>query len=208
MDNVRSPHNTPLLSELVRRAQSGDDNAFDQLAGGYRAAVLAVTFSHVGNLEDAEDLAQETLIRAREKLPALKEPDAFPAWLKMIALNACRTWYRRSRPWPESLDATCDSEPIPDPDPQPLEALLQKERQREWRRALVTLPAANRLALLMSVWGEYSYEDIASFVGVPVTTVVGRIYRAKTQLRRILRSKAAELLGEPRRQWKQEDDTE
>ena len=89
---------------LVKQAQAGDKAAFDRLARHYRAAVVAVTFSRVGNRDEAEDLAQEVLVKAREKLGELREPEAFPAWLKMIALNACRTWYRRSVKWPESLE--------------------------------------------------------------------------------------------------------
>ena len=190
---------------LVHLAQAGDDDAFGRLARHYRAAVLAVTFSRVGNRDDADDLAQEVLVKAREKLGDLREPEAFLAWLKMIALNVCRTWYRRSVPWPESLEEMPELSRLPDASPTPLAVLLEKERQRAWRRALISLPDANRLALLMHVWGDYSHQEIASFTGVPVTTVEGRIHRAKAQLRRLLRSGAFELLGEPRPKWHKED---
>jgi type II secretory pathway component PulF len=79
----------------------------------------------------------------------------------------------------------------------PLQALLEKERDQELRQALVSLPDANRLALLMHVWGRYSYEEIAQFVEVPLTTVEGRIHRAKRQLRQDLQDEGAAFLGEP-----------
>jgi len=190
---------------LVHLAQAGDDDAFDRLARHYRAAVVAVTFSRVGNRDEAEDLAQEVLIKVRGKLCELREPEAFPAWLKTIALNVCRTWYRRFVRWPESLEQSAEGRKIADWSPGPLDVLLARERQREWRRALIRLPDANRLALLMHIWGDYSHAEIASFTGVPVTTIEGRIHRAKAQLRRLLRSNAFELLGEPRPKWHKED---
>jgi RNA polymerase sigma-70 factor (ECF subfamily) len=189
-----------LDTTLAQRALAGDHAALERLARRYRTAVLAVAFTRTGDRDEAEDLAQEVLLRAWQMLPTLREPAAFAAWLKTIAVNACRGWYRRSRPWPESLDA---AEPrcVVDPNPRPLEAALAREEQRAWRQALLTLPAPNRIALLMHVWGNYSYEEIAAFLDVPLTTVEGRIHRAKMQMRRLLRAEAADLRGEPRRRW-------
>ena len=193
------------IVETALRAQSGDEAAFERLATHFRAAVTAVTFTRVRGREDAEDLTQEVLVMAREKLGDLRDPEAFPGWLRTIALNVCRTWNRRPRIWPDSLDAEEWSLSLRDPSPGPLEALLARERQRDWRRALRMLPETNRIALLMHVWGGYPYEEIAAFAGVSVGTVAGRIHRAKSQLRRVLRSGAGELLGEPRRRWREED---
>ena len=177
--------------DVVVRAQAGDVGAFEALACHYRAAVVAITFLRTGNRDDAEDLTQEVLVKVREKLGELKNPEAFPGWLKSIAFNACGSWYRRRRPV-DSLDA--QETPIRDYSAGPLEMLLEKERQRAWRRVLIELPGPNRYALLMHVWGGYSHQEIAEFLNVPVTTVEGRIHRAKTQLRRQLRSGADELL--------------
>jgi len=205
MDAVCTTEGDLNVAELVRLARLGDEPAFDRLARHYRAAVLAITFSRVGNREEAEDLAQEVLLKAQAKIGELREPEAFPAWLKMIALNACRTWFRRSVPWPESLDAIAGAAQLPDRSPTPLAVLLEKEKQRAWRRALIVLPQANRLALLMHLWGGYSYDEIAAFAEVPITTIEGRIHRAKAHLRRVLKSDAGELLGEPRRRWQKEN---
>ncbi|MBI3948572.1 MAG: RNA polymerase sigma factor [Armatimonadetes bacterium] len=190
-------------TELVRRAQQGDGSAFEELARHYRAALLAFAFSRTGQREEAEDLVQEMLAAAWEKLPQLREPAHFGAWLRSIARNACRGWYRRSRPWPASLDEASDAAQVPDPAPGPVEIILAREQQRAWHRALQSLPEANRLALLMHVWGDYSYEEIATILGVPVTTIEGRIHRAKAQLRRLLRADAGDLVPEHRRWWKE-----
>lgn len=203
---VRALQRSAQEAEWVRRAQAGERAAFDLLAQRYRGLLLALAFARTGDREEAEDLVQEVLAKAWERLPALRKPETFAAWLKAITANACRDWYRRGRPWPDSLDTASPAAPMADPRRDPLEEVLARERRRAWRRALSAIPATNRLALLMHVWGECSYEDIALFLGMPITTVEGRIHRAKTQMRRALGGEAADLLGEPRRQWRKEDE--
>jgi RNA polymerase sigma-70 factor (ECF subfamily) len=182
---------------LVRRARAGDRAAFDGLARHHRASLLAVAFLRTSDVEAAEDLVQEVLTRAWQKLPDLREPAAFVPWLRTILANACRSWYRRARPESMSLDAEADHRRLADLRPQPLQALLAREQQRSLRQALVALPVANRVALLMHVWGDYSYEEIAVFTEVPVTTVEGRIHRARRQLRRLLRDEGGGFPAEP-----------
>ncbi|MDQ2688237.1 MAG: sigma-70 family RNA polymerase sigma factor [Armatimonadota bacterium] len=183
------------LTALVRQAQSGDRTAFDRLADRYRPLVRALTFVRTGDMAEAEDLAQDVLLRAWRKLPSLHDPARFLPWLRAIAANACHSWFRRARPASLSDPA---NERLSAAGPVPLDALLARERQRELRQALVALPDTNRTALLMHVWGEYSYEEIAAATGVRVTTIEGRIYRAKKQLRRLLRDEA------PRREQTQD----
>ncbi len=192
------------LPDLVERARRGQSAAFAELARRYRAGILALAFSRTGNREEAEDLVQETLVAAWQKIGTLREPASFGPWLRAIARNACQSWFRRSRPWPQSLEQVPALQEVAGPDPAPLEVVLDKERQRAWQRALLELTEANRVALLMHVWDGSSYQEIADFLGVPLTTVEGRIYRAKQQLRRLLRSRAADLLDEPAVHWREE----
>src|SRR4051812_14013444 len=77
-------------TDRVQRAQRGDREAFDRLAGHYRASLLALAFFRTSNLEAAEDLVQEVLTRAWQKLPTLEEPASFAPWLRTIVANACR----------------------------------------------------------------------------------------------------------------------
>ena len=155
--------------------------------------VRAMAFLRTRDEEAAEDLAQEVLAKAWEKLSELHVPEAFRGWLQAIAANAARNWCRRPAP-PASLDAL-ETVP-PDAAPGPLERLLQRERRRLWRDAMLALPEANRLPLLMHARDGLPYEEIARQLGVPVTTIEGRIHRARVQLRRLLRDDAAALLGE------------
>ncbi len=170
---------------LVRRAQAGDRAAFDALAARYRGLARSLAFLRTHDPDDAEDLAQQVLAKAWARLPELHDPAAFAGWLQTITANACRDWVRRRAhgvpcvAWDagiELADSACS----------PLEEVLAREARRAWRQALASLPAANRLPLVLHVWGRYRYEDIAELLDVPVTTVEGRIYRAKQQLRRLL----------------------
>lgn len=182
-------------AELVRQAQAGDRAAFDRLAGHYRPLIRALAFVRTGDRAEAEDLSQDVLLQAWRKLPALHDPAKFLPWLRAIAANACHSWFRRARP--ASLSDP-DAGRLLAPEATPLDALLARERRRELRRALAALPEPNRVALLMHVWGGCAYEEIAAVTGVRVTAVEGRIYRAKKQLRRLLRDEGAEFLGETR----------
>src|SRR5579884_1980638 len=181
-------------TEQVLLAGAGDRAAFDALVRHYRPVLLALTFLRTRNLYDAEDLVQEILLRVWQKLPGLHQPALFLPWMKTIAVNACRTWVRRRTAQTTSLDTESACQLLADGAPKPLETVLSGEKQRELHRALLQLPQANRLALLMHVWGDYSYAEIAAFTEVRVTTVEGRIYRAKRQLQPLLRDEGAAFL--------------
>ena len=185
----------------MRRARAGDRAAFDRLAGHYRAALRATAFLRTGDRDAAQDLAQEALARAWEALPTLREPKAFLPWLKRIAARASLDWHRPARPEMLSLDGEKLSRLPAEAALQPLAVLLARERQRALRQELASLPDANRVALLMHVWEGASYEEIAAFTGVVVTTVEGRLYRARRQLRRLLADDEDALFGRSARRW-------
>ncbi|HLJ56438.1 MAG TPA: RNA polymerase sigma factor [Chthonomonadaceae bacterium] len=177
----------------VVRACAGDAAAFARLVRHYQPVLLALTFLRTRNLCDAEDRVQEILLRVWRKLPGLRNPDLFRPWMRAIAANACGRWglYRPIQ------TASLDTEPacltLERGAARPLDALMSAEKQRELHRVLLQIPAANRLALLMHEWGGYSHAQIADFTEVRATTVEGRIYRAKQQLRSLLRDGGAAL---------------
>ena len=170
---------------LVRRAQAGSRAAFDALVDRYRGLVLAMAFLRTSDRDDAEDLAQGVLAKAWDRLPGLHDPAAFRGWLTVITANACRDWVRRRAVVPLVTEADSGITLV-DPGRSPLEEMLAREARRAWKRALEALPAGNRLPLVLHVWGRYSYEEIADLLGAPLTTIEGRIYRARQQLRRLL----------------------
>lgn len=190
----------------MRRARAGDQAAFDRLAEQYRPALRAMAFLRTSDREAARDLAQEALTKAWAALPTLREPAVFLPWLKRIAARACLSWHRPARLKTLSLDTDAGPGLHADAALQPLAVLLRRERERLLRQALASLPDANRIALLMHVWEGATYEEIAAFTGVAVSTVEGRLYRARKQLRRLLFDDEDALFGRPAGRWQAPDE--
>lgn len=188
------PNETALL---LRRAQTGDRAAFDRLLGRVRPALWAHALHRTsGDAHEADDITQEICVRVWRGFPQLQNPAVFWAWLQTVAASVYSDRLRQNtrRPKYALLDATSDL-PTQNNDALPLGRLLHRERQRELSRALDQLPRANREALVWHVWGGCSYQEIADLAGVPATTVEGRIYRAKQQMRRLLLPKGAFLFA-------------
>lgn len=184
-------------ARLVRQALAGDRKAFDQLVSQYRPMLLLVAYTRTGDREVAEDLVQEVLSNAWRRLVTLHHPAAFAAWVKTAMLNACKNRHRDTRSQPLSFEEIGDIA-TSYMRWEPLQAVLQQERRREWRVALYRLPEPNRLAFILHHIGQYREEEIALLLNIPRTTVEGRIHRACRQLRRLLGEAEADLPGPPR----------
>jgi len=171
---------------LVRRAQGGDRAAFDRLTKGYRGMVLATAYARLRDREEAEDLAQDILLRAWTKLPTLKDPALFAAWLKTIALRTALNRQARRPPPALSLDELAETRACAAREGDPLARCLTQEHQRAVYQALRGLPRENRLTIVLHVCEGFTCPELAELFGVPLTTIEGRVHRAKTQLRRVL----------------------
>src|SRR5215213_4123479 len=82
-------------AELIERVRAGDREAFGPLVARHQGRIYQLCYRVAGNSPDAEDLAHETFVEAYLKLEQLREPAKFGAWLRALALNLCRMWYRR-----------------------------------------------------------------------------------------------------------------
>ena len=174
----------PSTLALVAAAKAGDRAAFDALIRRYRHGVYALCLDRTGNFDTAEDLTQEALLQAHAQLHTLREPAAFPGWLRQIARNVCRMWQRR----PLLGTVAVEPEAYPQLTQDVYREALRREAAREVRAALAQLPENNRIAFLMHVQGS-SYREIAEFIDAPETTVVGRLHRARSRLRTLLRER-------------------
>ena len=167
---------------LVAAAQAGDRAAFAALVGRYRDTVYAYALARLRDREEAEDVAQETFVRAYLGLAGLRGTDAWEAWVMRIARNLCHDALRRQR--------VRRTEPIDvdwlDGSPSPEMQALAGERRRELSQAVADLPETLRVPVLMHYASGRTYREIAAALGLPQSTVVGRIARALLQLRRRL----------------------
>ena len=190
----------------VAQALAGDPKGFEALVRRYRAPVERLSRAIVRNPQDAEDLLQETFLRAYRYLHRFDSSRPFGPWIMRIGTNLARNLLRHRRARPEvSLDETLDGE---------------KERfEGEWvadfrsvaemdyrhlveqtQRVLATLAEEQRVVLEMRLLGEMSYKEIASAVGVPIGTVMSRLSRGRKQIQAELREFAGDGEELPRAQ--------
>ena len=170
---------------LLRRAQRGDAAAFEQLMTPLEGLVWRVCWHTMNHHEqDAQDAAQETMLRAWRSIATFRGDAQLETWLYRLAVNCCTDALRRKR-----LRAAQSSEELRengfeavDPAPQPEQRLLASEEQSDMQRALSLLPDEQRTALLLSAVEGRSYEEIADATGVAVGTVKSRISRARMRL--------------------------
>ena len=180
---------------LVERTLAGDADSFAALVKRYRGAVHGLAYNVAGSFDEAEDIAQQAFVSAYLKLGQLTQPDRFGSWLHQLTLNHARMAVR-SRRHHSPID---DADPLAAAVPAVGSAALEREQTRRTvRRALDQLNDDNRLVLICHCLGDMSYAEIASFLGVPVTTVEGRMHRARRQLKRSLMKMVADTLHDER----------
>ena len=182
----------PTDRELIERSQQGDREAFGILVSRYQNAVYSLALSRVGNPEEAKDIAQETFLKAYAARHRFQSHRKWTPWLFTIAANLCKDWLKRKKFQPLSLDrARPDSEEGPDREiaddrPSPEDEYLDGERRQQVLAAVSSLPAHYRDAVIMRYTQDLSYQEIAVVLRVPLTTVVGRLAKAKQLLRKKL----------------------
>jgi RNA polymerase sigma-70 factor (ECF subfamily) len=167
---------------LVNAARAGDRAAFSALFARDRDLVYAYAYARLLNREDAEDAMQDTFIRAYQSLERLRGPGAWKSWLMRIARNLCSDALRRKR--------VRRTEPV-DPEwldggPSPEMLIVTAERRRELNAAVEALPEQYRVPLLMRFAAGRTRREIAGALGVPESTIIGRMARAMRLLRRQL----------------------
>ena len=178
---------------LVRRAKTGDTDAFGELVERNRKAVFRAAVAALGSTTDADDVAQEAFVMAYRKLASFRGDAAFRTWLLAItwrkALDRRKSvgrWLRLTvTPAEPETDAISWIEHMPSDRRSQEEDLAGAQLQQTIRRLIRTLPRKLRDALLLAGSGDYNYSQISFILGVPVGTVKWRVSEA----RRVLKEK-------------------
>ncbi|APF20690.1 sigma-70 family RNA polymerase sigma factor [Caldithrix abyssi] len=179
--------------ELVKKAKAGDGRAYDQLMEMYHDAVFNIILRMVHNRQEAEDLTQETFIKAYNSINSFNEEYAFSTWLFKIATNHCIDFFRKRKLVTYSMD-----EPIKykddeiaheyaDSDPTVDKKMVDGEKSNIIKQAIEQLPDKYRMAIILRHHEEKSYEEIAEILNLPLGTVKARIFRAREMLKKILK---------------------
>ena len=181
---------------LVVRLQAGEESAFREFVDTFRDRVITVIARVAGGGSEAEDLAQETFLKAFRAIGRFQGQSALFTWLYRIAVNTTRDHLdaRRRRP-AVALDALGgddeDAWNPPGDDPTPLQTLETNDMRALVRSAMEQLPEPFRSTLVLREMEGHAYEEIARILDVSIGTVESRIFRARARLRAILERELA-----------------
>ena len=175
----------PTDEDLAGAAKVGDRTAYAALISRYRDVVYAYAYARLRSHEDAEDTAQETFVRAFEALPRFDTSASWGAYVMRILRNLCYDALRRRR-----VRQRVPDEPVAPPSA--VAQVLHTERCKEVGGAVSGLPEKYRVPLIMHYGSGSTYREIALALGVPESTVVGRLAGALRLLRRRLKSEVAQ----------------
>ncbi|SFF94682.1 RNA polymerase, sigma-24 subunit, RpoE [Duganella sp. CF458] len=174
--------------ELVERARAGERAAFDLLVARYQRRLLRLVLRLLRDPAEAEDVVQETFLKAYRALPRFRGEAAFYTWLYRIALNGARNAIlrRRQRSAPQGVAPSQLVAPVPEIGT-PESMLLSKQVMLAIDAALEALPLELRSAIVLREIEGLSYEEIAQIMECPLGTVRSRIFRAREAIARRLR---------------------
>lgn len=175
-------------AELVARSKAGDTVAFGELVRRYQKPVFRIVLRMVKSQDDADDLTQDTFVRAYRGLKTFKEEYDFHPWLYRIAVNQAINFInRRKRQAAVDLDDVPEGDIKAGPEPEsPVQAASRSELLTHLEGALESLPEDQRTVFLLRVQEGLSYEEIAKAMGTPKGTVMSRLARARMALRKYL----------------------
>ncbi len=172
---------------LVEMARSGNEKAYASLMNRYRDSIYFMLLKMVNNASDAEDLTIEAFGKAFRNLESFTPDYAFSTWLFKIATNNCIDFIRKKQISPSPVDHVQDDidtltvniqSDLPDPE----ETLINDQKIAVLRGIVNQLKPRYRSLIELRYYKEYSYEEIASELSLPIGTVKAQLYRAKTLL--------------------------
>jgi RNA polymerase sigma-70 factor, ECF subfamily len=166
----------------VMQARRGDQRAFGRLVEAYQRPVFNLTYRMLGNVEEAEDAAQEAFLRAYSRLGQYDPEMKFSTWLFSIANHHCIDRLRKRRTTVISIDDNPVLQNLEGAELRPERHALQQEARIEVQAMLERLAPEYRTPLVLRYWEEMSYEEIAETMKVTVATVKSRLFRARQQL--------------------------
>ena len=191
---------SPNLSEkarhdykLVKLAIAGDEKAYAELLDRYKDAIYYMLLKMVNNKSDAEDLTIEAFGKAFKNIAQYTPNYAFSTWLFKIATNNCIDFIRKKKANLISLDQTSEDQdsigtPLQADTPDPEEDMIKSQRMALTRSVVEKLKPRYKTLVELRYFKEYSYEEIANELNLPIGTVKAQLFRARELLFNILKN--------------------
>ena len=183
MENDLKPPETADSSEheTLRRALQGDTEAFEKVIALYSRRLYAVAYGVLGNATEAEDVVQETFLKAYARRWLIRSPERFPAWLCRTTRNRACDLLRKHRP---AIHIEEVAEMVDDGIPCPSANLRETERNGAVQRLLHTLPENHRTAVTLLFMEGMNYQEIEETMGLSNGALRGILARAMKTLRK------------------------
>ena len=178
--------------QLVERARGGDQEAYRELVEASQRQVYGLALRHTNRHEDADEIAQETFIRAYKGLRNFRGSSRFRTWLFRIAINCCFSFRRRAGRWSDTEEIDEGGVQLPDrSNPSPFRQVMGRETRRMVDKALEGLSKQQRTVFIMKYLQHHTIADISETIGCAPGTVKKQLFRAVNKMRDSL----APLLG-------------
>ncbi|MBN1480354.1 sigma-70 family RNA polymerase sigma factor [candidate division KSB1 bacterium] len=177
------------ISQLIERALGGEQKAYTDIVERFHEQIYHFIYRMVKDRAQAEDLTQETFIKAFRALASFNSDYAFSTWLYKIAANNCIDYFRKKKLATTSLDSPIKAKDgelhrdFPDHEQGPESELISKEQTNRIQVAIDSLPAKYKEAIILRHRHDQSYEEIAKKLNIPLGTVKVRIFRAREMLK-------------------------
>jgi len=170
--------------ELVARAKEGDVEAFEFLVRRFQGSIYGLCYRLTGVHQSADDLSQETFIKAYFALSQFHDGLSFFTWIRRIAINNCLNHLRagkREEPLGEKENRVPGNSGSSPGSPQ--DELLRNRMEQDFAKALRALPSKLRAVFVLRVFDDLNYREIAQVLDIPEGTVMSRLNRARQKLK-------------------------
>jgi len=179
--------------ELVKSALKGDEKAFARLLARYKDAIYFMLIKMVNNRSDAEDLTLEAFGKAFKNIHQYTPTYAFSTWLFKIASNNCIDFLRKKKGLYVSIENNIQSENneqvrLPSKEPNPEEKLIRMQKAILLRKVVRRLKPRYQTLVELRYFREFSYEEIAKELSLPLGTVKAQLFRAREMLFKMIES--------------------
>jgi RNA polymerase sigma-70 factor (ECF subfamily) len=169
---------------LVTRSQHGDTAAMESLIRQHQRMIYSLTYRMTGSSTDAEDLTQETFLRACRQIGSYRRASRFSTWLYRIAINVCLTWREREHKRMEVQAGWVETNGAPEFDQD--RAVAHNDLGRSVHAALLKLPGKQRAAVMLTLYDGMTHAEAAEVLGCSETTISWRVFVARRKLQKWL----------------------